>query len=156
MARSLNKVMIIGHIQPNDPELRYTQSGRPICSFKLVTDESYKDKDGQLHERSEWHRIVFWGKPGEIIANYMKKGRRIYVEGRIQTRSYEQDGQTKYLTEIVGNDFLFLDSGQGESGGQGSSGSSASSSSNSGSATMQSSPVTAPDVSGAEDDDLPF
>lgn len=112
MAKGLNKVMIIGRIQPNDPELRYTQGGQPVCSFKIVTDESYKDKEGNTVERAEWHSIVFWGKPGEIIAQYMKKGRQIYIEGRLQTRKYDdKDGVTRYVTEIVGTDFAFLDGG---------------------------------------------
>lgn len=116
MARGLNKVMLIGHIQPNDPELRYTQSGQAVCSFKLVTDESYKDKDGNMVERSEWHNCVSWGKGGEIIAQYTKKGRQIYLEGRIQTRKYEdKEGQTRYITEINITDFCFLDGGRGGS-----------------------------------------
>ena len=150
MARSLNKAMIIGNIQPNDPELRYTQSGQAVCTFKIVTDESYRDKEGTNHERSEWHRIVFWGKAGELIAQYMKKGRRIYVEGRIQTRQWEQEGQTKYTTEIVGSDFLFLDSRGDDAGSQ--PGNQASSA-----------PASAPAVNAGpsaaasgEDDDLPF
>ena len=147
MARSLNKVMIIGRIQPNDPELRYTQSGQAVCTFKVVTDESYKDKDGQTHERAEWHRIVFWGKAGELISQYMKKGSRIYVEGRIQSRQYEHEGQTRYITEVVGNDFLFLDS-KGE-GGEG--GPPQAIPAGAGSAPMQSAPDTSVD-----DDDLPF
>jgi single-strand DNA-binding protein len=117
MARGLNKVMLIGHIQPNDPELRYTQSGQAVCSFKMVTDESYKDKEGNMVERSEWHNIVFWGKAGEIINQYMKKGRQIYIEGKIQTRKYEdKEGQTRYITEINGSDFAFLDGGRGAEG----------------------------------------
>jgi len=117
MARSLNKVMIIGNIQPSDPELRQTQTGMPICSFKVVTDESYKDKEGNMVERSEWHSIVFWGRAGEIISQYMKKGSKIFVEGRLQTRKYEdKEGQTRYTTEIVGADFAFLDSKGGGGG----------------------------------------
>lgn len=145
MGRSLNKVMIIGRIQPNDPELRYTQSGQAVCTFKIVTDESYKDKDGQMQERAEWHRIVFWGKAGEIIAQYMQKGRRIYVEGRIQSRQYEHEGQTRYITEIVGNDFVFLDN-KGDS-----SDSSSAVPAGAGSAPVQTSPNSSTD-----DDDLPF
>lgn len=118
MARGLNKVMLIGRIQPNDPELRYTQNGQPVCTFKMVTDESYKDRDGNLVERSEWHNIVVWGKAGEIIAQYMKKGRQIYIEGRIQSRKYEdKEGQTRYITEINASDFAFLDGGRGEGEG---------------------------------------
>ena len=151
MARSLNKVMIIGRIQPNDPELRYTQSGQAVCTFKVVTDESYKDKDGQTHERAEWHRIVFWGKAGELISQYMKKGSRIYIEGRIQSRQYDHEGQTRYVTEIVGNDFLFLDS-RGD-GGEGMPSSMPSSMpAGAGSAPMQSANNSAP----IEDDDRPF
>lgn len=117
MARGLNKVMLIGHVQPNDPELRYTQSGQAVCSFKLVTDESYKDRDGNMVERSEWHNCVAWGKVGEIIAQYTKKGRQIYLEGRIQSRKYEdKEGQTRYITEINISDFCFLDGGRGGSG----------------------------------------
>lgn len=154
MARSLNKAMIIGRIQPNDPELRYTQSGQAVCTFKIVTDESYKDKDGNTHERAEWHRVVFWGKAGEIIAQYMKKGRQIYVEGRIQTRQYEQDGQTRYVTEIVGSDFTFLDGGRDSAeGGMGSS--SGAASGNSGyDGGGNSYERTA--ASTNDDDDLPF
>ncbi|MCB0711523.1 MAG: single-stranded DNA-binding protein [Ignavibacteriae bacterium] len=143
MARSLNKVTIIGRIQPNDPELRYTQNGQPVCTFKVVTDEGYKDKDGNMVERSEWHRIVYWGKAGELIAQYMKKGRRIYVEGRLQTRQWEQDGQSRYTTEIVGQDFLFLDGNERDDGG---------------SSSTQSSgePMRAPAAAGSDEDDLPF
>lgn len=148
MARGLNKVMLIGHIQPNDPELRYTQTGQAVCTFKLVTDEGYKDRDGNTVERSEWHSIVFWGKAGEIINQYMKKGRQIYVEGRVQTRKYEdKEGQTRYVTEIVGNDFAFLDGGsrgaEGDSGRQ--------------SGGDSERPFSAPSQTTAvADDDLPF
>ncbi len=147
MARSLNKVMIIGRIQPNDPELRYTQNGQAVCTFKVVTDEGYRDKDGNTVERSEWHRIVYWGKAGELIAQYMKKGRRIYVEGRMQTRQWEQDGQTKYTTEIVGQDFLFLDGGDRDDNVGGSS------ANHSGGDHVNSSVATS---AGSEEDDLPF
>jgi len=112
MARSLNKVQLIGRIQPNDPELRYTQSGQAVCTFKLVTDESYKDREGNMVERSEWHNIVVWGKAGEILNQYMKKGRQIYLEGRLQSRKYEdKEGQTRYITEINVSDFVFIDGG---------------------------------------------
>ncbi len=144
--------MIIGRIQPNDPELRYTQNGQAVCTFKIVTDESYRNKEGETVERSEWHRIVFWAKAGEVIAQYMKKGRRIYVEGRIQTRQWEQDGQTRYTTEIVGTDFLFLDGGSSEEGGGSSLRTELPSSSNPASGPSDG---TSPQGE-SEDDDLPF
>lgn len=156
MARGLNKVMLIGHIQPNDPELRYTQNGQPVCSFKLVTDESYKDRDGNLVERSEWHNIVVWGKAGEIIAQYMKKGRQIYIEGRIQTRKYEdKEGQTRYITEINGSDFAFLDGGRGGDG-DGASAPRQASPASSGSYSTSAAPASSGGGGDFQDDDLPF
>ncbi len=163
MARGLNKVMLIGRIQPNDPELRYTQNGQPVCTFKLVTDESYKDKDGNMVERSEWHNIVFWGKAGEIISQYMKKGSQIYIEGKIQTRKYEdKDGQTRYITEINGSDFSFLDSARSSDNGGGDATYSQTRSNASGGnqGGSQSSPQSySQTVAGGDDfkdDDLPF
>ena len=114
MARGLNKVMLIGHIQPNDPELRYTQSGQPLCTFKLVTDESYKDREGNMVERSEWHNIVVWGKQAETCGQYLAKGRQVYVEGSIRTRSYDdKTGTKRYVTEIVAQRIRFLGGGGG-------------------------------------------
>lgn len=154
MGRGLNEVNLIGRIQPNDPELRYTQSGQAVCNFKMVTDESYKDRDGNMVERSEWHSIVFWGKAGEIINQYMKKGRQIYVKGRLQTRKYEdREGQTRYVTEIVGTDFVFIDGGSPDSGG-GSQEYSQVPSHNEGAAPRPSQQPT--QSSPVEEDDLPF
>ena len=157
MARGLNKVMLIGHIQPNDPELRYTQSGQPVCTFKLVTDESYKDREGNMVERAEWHHIVVWGKAGEIISQYMKKGRQIYIEGRIQTRKYEdKDGQTRYITEINASDFAFLDGGrgEGEGGGGGARPQPAAAAAGASNGTPRTS--SASPTASVDDDDLPF
>ncbi|HVZ39569.1 MAG TPA: single-stranded DNA-binding protein [Candidatus Kapabacteria bacterium] len=156
MARGLNKVMLIGHIQPNDPELRYTQNGQPVCTFKVVTDESYRDRDGNTVERAEWHNIVVWGKPGEIIAQYMKKGRQIYLEGRIQSRKYEdKEGQTRYITEINVSDFAFLDGGRGGDGESGGGGGSRSNQASSPSPAPQNATASSSGDSGL-DDDLPF
>jgi single-strand DNA-binding protein len=156
MARGLNKVMLIGRIQPNDPELRYTQSGQAVCTFKMVTDESYKDREGNMVERSEWHNIVAWGKAGEIIAQYMKKGSQIYVEGRLQSRKYEdKEGQTRYVTEIVVSDFSFLDSGGSRNEGEGSPRMAASTAARETTGGFSAAPATGASSS-VEDDDLPF
>lgn len=151
MARSLNKIQIIGYCQPEDPQLKETQNGRQFVNFKLVTDESYKDKDGNKVDKAEWHRVVFWGKPAEIIGQYLKKGGRIYIEGRIQTRSWEDNGETKYITEINGSDFLFL-GGLGGPKGEEDNGNGETTKAESGSKLTTSTPVGA----ATTDDDLPF
>ncbi len=113
MARSVNKVILIGNLG-SDPELRYTPSGTAVCNFRLATNESYKDQTGQLVERTEWHNIVTWGRLAEICGEYLRKGSRVYIEGSIQTRSYEdRDGNTRYVTEIKARDMMMLD-GRGE------------------------------------------
>ena len=104
----LNKVMLIGRLG-RDPELRYTPSGLAIANFSIATSEQWKDKDsGEKKERTEWHRIVVFGKLGELCGEYLAKGRQTYVEGRLQTRSWEKDGVTRYTTEIVASDIQFL------------------------------------------------
>lgn len=110
--RGLNKVTLIGNVQPKDPELNYTKNGQACCKFKLVTDESYKDDSGKVIERAEWHRIIAWGKLGEICSTYLKKGSRVYLEGKIRTGdSYEKDGRTIYPSpEIWIDNMLMLDS----------------------------------------------
>lgn len=118
MARGVNKVILIGNLGA-DPELKYTPSGTAVCTFRLATSESFKDRDGNMQERTEWHRIVAWTKLGEIAAQYLSKGRQVYIEGSIRTRSWEdQSGERKYMTEIVARDIQFLGGGGGQ-GGQG-------------------------------------
>jgi len=109
--RGLNKVTLIGNIQPADPELKYTPNGTAVCKFKLVTTEIYKDKDGKQIENAEWHRIVAWGKLGETCNTYLKKGSRIYLDGRIRTPdTFEKEGKTVYpAAEIVMENLLMLD-----------------------------------------------
>lgn len=117
MAKSLNKVMLIGNLG-KDPELRYTTSGVAVATFSLATNEQWKDQDGNAQERTEWHNIVAWKKLAEICGEWLKKGKKIYVEGRIQTRSYDDKntGAKKYITEIVAENIIMLDSrGAGES-----------------------------------------
>ena len=111
MAKSLNKVMLIGNLG-KDPELRYTTSGVAVATFTLATNESWRDQDGNTQERTEWHNIVAWRKLAEICGEWLKKGKKIYIEGRIQTRSYDDknSGIKKYITEIIADNMIMLDS----------------------------------------------
>ena len=104
----VNKVILVGRLG-NDPEVRYTQDGSAVASFSIATSDEWKDKEtGDKKERTEWHRIVAWRKLGEICGEYLSKGRQVYVEGKLQTRSWEKDGVTRYTTEIVASDVQFL------------------------------------------------
>lgn len=119
---SLNKVQLIGNVG-NDPEVRYTKSGKAVTSFSLATSEKFKDKDGNKDESTEWHRIVIWGKLAEIAGEYLSKGKQIYVEGKNQTREWDdKDGNKKQTTEVVCHVMTMLGKTQG--GGQASSSSS--------------------------------
>lgn len=110
MARSLNKVMIIGNVG-RDPELRYTTSGKPVATFSVATNRLRKDEDGQPQEETEWFNLVTWGRLAEIAHQYLVKGRKVYAEGRLQTRSWEDaEGQTRYRTEVVVDQMLMLES----------------------------------------------
>jgi len=111
MPEGLNKVLLIGYLGA-DPEIRYTQSNQAVCRFRVATSESYQNKGGERQERTEWHQIVVWGKQAEIAHKYLAKGRQVYIEGRIQTRSWEdRDGKKRWSTEVVANRFLFLGGG---------------------------------------------
>ncbi|MDX1585600.1 MAG: single-stranded DNA-binding protein [Balneolaceae bacterium] len=113
---SLNKAMIIGRLG-QDPDVRYTQSNTAVANLSIATSERYKDKSGEWKENTEWHRVVAWGRLAEICQEYLKKGSQVYVEGPIQTRSWEdKDGQTKYTTEIKALTMTMLDS-KGSGGG---------------------------------------
>ncbi len=117
MARGLNKVMLIGRLG-KDPDLRFTQGGMAVASFSMATSDTWTDKaTNEKKERTEWHRIVAFGKLGEICGEYLAKGKQVYVEGRLQTRSWEQDGVTRYTTEIVANDMQMLDPKNATGGG---------------------------------------
>jgi len=108
---SVNKVILVGRLG-RDPEVRYTSSGQAVCNFTLATDESYKDRNGERQKRTEWHRVVLWGKLAEIAQQYLKKGMLVYIEGRIQSRQWDdQQTQQKRTTfEIVGNVMRMLTS----------------------------------------------
>ncbi|HEY8330515.1 MAG TPA: single-stranded DNA-binding protein [Pseudomonas sp.] len=101
MARGVNKVILVGNVG-GDPETRYLPNGNAVTNITLATSDSWKDKQtGQLQERTEWHRVVFFGKVAEIAGEYLRKGSQVYVEGRLQTREWEKDGVKRYTTEIV-------------------------------------------------------
>ena len=118
--RSVNKVILIGHLGA-DPEVRYTQGGTAVANLRIATNDSYNDKtSGERVEKTEWHRVVAWGKLAEIVGQYLKKGRQVYIEGSLQTRQYQdQQGVTKYSTEIKANDLVML-GGRGAGEGAGS------------------------------------
>ena len=146
MARSgINKVIIVGNLG-QDPEIKYTAGGAAVTTLSIATSDSWKDKDsGMDQERTEWHRVVLWRRLAEVGGEYLKKGSKVYIEGQLQTRKWEQEGQTRYTTEIIARDMQFLDS-KGSSNA---------------SSTQKSSEMddqSAPDVpdSGIDDDDIPF
>ncbi len=141
MARSLNKVMLIGNLG-KDPELRYTTSGVAVATFSIATSESWKDQDGNTQERTEWHNIVAWRKLAEICGEWLRKGKKVYIEGRLQTRSYDDKntGAKKYVTEIVADNMIMLD---GKGGGTGES-------------TASPAPMVEEHATSGKDDDLPF
>lgn len=116
MAGGINKVILIGNLGA-DPEVRFTPSGQAVANFRIATSESWNDKtSGQKQERTEWHRIVVWGKLAELCGEYLKKGRQCYVEGRLQTREWtDKEGKKNYTTEVVANTVQFLGGGGGRS-----------------------------------------
>ena len=105
---SVNKVILVGRLG-KDPETRFTGSGQAVCNFSMATDESFRDRSGERQKRTEWHRIVVWGKQAEIAQQYLKKGSLVYVEGRIQTREWQdKEGQKRTSYDIVANNFRML------------------------------------------------
>jgi single-strand DNA-binding protein len=109
MPKSVNKVILVGNVG-KDPEVRYSPSGTPVANFSLATNEKFKDRNDQWQERTEWHSIVAWKRLAEIVGEYVARGSKVYVEGKIQTSSWEdrQSGERKYRTEIVARDLLLL------------------------------------------------
>jgi single-strand DNA-binding protein len=117
MARGINKVILVGNLG-QDPELRYTGSGTAVCNLRLATNESYKDSNGELVEKTEWHSVVAWARLAEICGEYLKKGSQVYFEGSLQTRQWEdRDGNTRYTTEVKAREMMMLDSKGGGGGG---------------------------------------
>lgn len=108
MSRSLNKVMIIGHLG-RDPEMRYTPSGRPVTTFTVATSRSWNTVDGERHTETEWFNIVAWGNLAEICKQYLNKGQQVYIEGRLQTRKWDdKEGNRHYTTEVVAQEMMML------------------------------------------------
>lgn len=105
----VNKVILVGNLG-KDPEVRTLENGRKVANFPLATSETYKDRNGERVERTEWHNIVFWGPVADVLERYVRKGSKIYVEGKLRTRSYEQEGVKKYITEVDGQTMTMLDS----------------------------------------------
>ena len=122
MARGVNKVILIGNVG-GDPEVRYLPNGNAVANVTLATSDSWKDKQtGQMQERTEWHRVVFFGRIAEVVGEYARKGSKLYIEGRLQTREWEKVGVKRYTTEVVvdmGGQMQLLDSRQGGGGEQG-------------------------------------
>jgi single-strand DNA-binding protein len=119
MAGGVNKVILVGNLGA-DPEVRFTPSGQAVANFRIATSESWNDKSGQKQERTEWHRIVVWGKLGELCGEYLKKGRQCFVEGRLQTREWtDKENKKNYTTEVVANNVVFLGGRDGAGAGAG-------------------------------------
>ncbi|NKB32594.1 MAG: single-stranded DNA-binding protein [Pseudomonadales bacterium] len=117
-SRGVNKVILVGNVG-NDPEVRYMPNGNAVANISVATSDSWKDKNtGDQQEKTEWHRVVFFNRLAEIVEQYVKKGSKLYIEGRLQTRSWEQDGVKRYTTEIVSNEMQMLDSRGGQGAGQ--------------------------------------
>lgn len=112
---SVNKVILVGNLG-RDPEVRYMPNGDAVCNFSIATTENWKDKSGVKQEKTEWHNIVMYRRLAEIAGEYLKKGRSVYVEGRLQTRKWEKDGVTRYNTEIIGDQMQML-GGRNDTGG---------------------------------------
>ncbi len=152
--KSLNRVQLIGNLG-KDPEVKYTPQGTPVAKLTIATNERFKDKSGEWQDRTEWHNVVLWQRLAEIAGEYLKKGGKVYIEGRLQTRSWDdkQTGQKKYMTEVVGSDLILL-SGRGDSeGGGGHSRGVAAGDNNFDQRTPEPEPAGASPIS---DDDIPF
>ncbi|PKQ70294.1 single-stranded DNA-binding protein [Raineya orbicola] len=143
----VNKVILIGNVG-KDPDIISFESGRK-ATFPLATSEKYKDREGKPVEKTEWHNIVFWGPVVDVIEKYVKKGKQVFIEGKLATRSYEKDGQTRYITEVIGQNLTLLGSGLG--GGNTSNTENTSSNSQ-----EDNTPYVPPTVESSPSDDLPF
>jgi single-strand DNA-binding protein len=155
---SVNKAILVGRLG-RDPETRYTSGGQAVCNFSIATDSTFKDRNGERQKRTEWHRIVLWGKLAEIAQQYLKKGQLVYIEGRLQTREWEdkRDGQKRSTTEIVASEMRMLTSrAEGAAAGAGPAGGPSSRSADAdfeGAAAAPDEPGPSAEIS---DEDIPF
>lgn len=149
MASSVNKVILVGNLG-NDPEVRTTAQGSTVATISVATTESYKDKSGNWQDNTEWHRVVLWDRIGERAAQYLRKGSKVYIEGKLKYGSYEKDGITRYTTDIVGLQLVMLDRRDQSQGGYSAGGG--------GEFTSSSNykPQSSPDQDDDFDDDVPF
>lgn len=146
---SLNKVMLIGNLG-KDPEVRFTASGQAVASFSIATSEKFKNRSGDMEERTEWHNIVLWGRLAEIAKEYLAKGRTVFIEGRLQTRKWQdRDGKDRWSTEVVGDRMQLL-------GGRGDGGAGRQAAPRSGDEGFNNSPEPYDNPSFNPDDDIPF
>ena len=154
--KSVNKVILIGNLG-KDPEVKYTPQGTPVAKLTVATNERFKDKGGEWQDRTEWHNVVLWQRLAEIAGEYLKKGGKVYIEGRLQTRSWDdkQTGQKKYMTEVVASDLVLL-GGRGESGGEGGGGYSRGASAGGGNNFDQRTPEPEHASAPISDEDIPF
>jgi single-strand DNA-binding protein len=155
MARGINKVILVGNLG-RDPEMKYTASGAAIANITIATSDSWNDKQtGEKVEKTEWHRVVAFQRLAEIMGEYLKKGSQVYIEGRLQTRKWQdQNGQDRYTTEIVANDMQMLGSRGGEGGGRPQGGDGGGFRNNP--PAQQTPAQSQPDSGGFDDDDIPF
>ena len=156
MARGINKATLIGNLGA-DPEIRYTTNGSAVANVRLATAESWRDKEtGEQQERTEWHRVVFFGRLAEIVEQYLRKGSQVYVEGRIQTRKWQdRDGNDRYTTEIVANEMQML-GGRGAGGGAPAKSDDAPASASASASASSPAPGLSEQPTDDFDDDIPF
>ena len=157
MAKSVNKVILVGNLG-KDPEVKYTPQGTAVAKVTVATSSSYKDKtSGEWQETTEWHNVVLWQRLAEIAGEYLKKGSKVYIEGRLQTRSWDdkQTGQKKYMTEVVANDLVLL-GGRGEGGSGGGNFQKRGAAAGNDFDQRGPEPEHAPADAGITDDDIPF
>ena len=155
---TLNKAMLIGNLG-RDPEVRYTQDGKAIANFSIATTDKWKDKaTGEMREKTEWHRVVAFDRLGEICGEYLSKGRQVYIEGKLQTRSWEKDGITRYTTEIIADKMQMLGTREsaGAYSGNQNSGSSHAGNQYQANTNQGSGYAEPPPMAGPPEDDIPF